>query len=224
MKEYCIERAPVGRGTDAAVPLCGDSSVEPWSVANPLSIDTCPWPDGGTALSATLRACYDDEALYLQYRVTDDHVLATRRNLNGPVWKDSCVELFVSPHADRPHYLNFEANCLGDFLLGYGPDREHRRLVSQRVADAIQVETSIPGLEAISSATPEEWWLVAELPFEALGAFVGKDVSPTTDATWRANAYCCRGEPSPRFVAWNPIDAPAPNFHRPTNFGQFMFR
>ena len=155
--------------------------------------------------------------------MTDERVLATQRELNGAVWKDSCVELFVSPHADRPHYFNFEANCLGDFFLGYGPDREHRRLVSQRVADAIQVETSMPGTDTVSSANPEEWWLAAALPFEALSAFVGDTFSPKADATWRANAYCCRGEPAPQYVAWNPIDAPAPDFHRPTDFGRFVF-
>ena len=42
-------------GIDKAVPLCGDPAAGPWATANPLSIDTCPWPDEKAALSATLR-------------------------------------------------------------------------------------------------------------------------------------------------------------------------
>jgi hypothetical protein len=38
------------------------------------------------------------------------------------------------------------------------------------------------------------------------------------------NFYKCADETiSPHYLSWNPIDAPAPDFHRPEFFGEIHF-
>lgn len=219
VNEYRIERVPEGD----SVPLAGDPEAGPWSAASRLEVAEHPWDPDASGPVATAGLLYDDRALYLQFLVDDDRIRAADRPLNGEVWRDSCVELFASPRPEQRAYVNFEANCLGQFLVGYGPNREDRRLIESSVAERIRVETSVEGPRKDPAPDDQGWWLAAALPFEALGEFVGRDVTPGPGTEWRGNAYCCRGEPEPRYVAWAPIDAPDPDFHRPEAFGRFTF-
>lgn len=224
MNEYVIERA------DGAVALRGDPSDGPWTTAPGLRIDEHPWAgsDGESAeddypIEARARLLYDERALYLLYEVVDGHQQATTTELNGRVWTDSCVELFASPGSDAD-YFNFEANCVGQFRLGYGPDRERRRTVSPDLAAAVRVETSVDGpRKEPDPENDERWWLAAALPFEVLRAFTGVDVECSAGTTWRGNLQCCREGAAPSFAVWSPIDAPAPDFHRPDQFGRLAF-
>lgn len=228
MNEYCIEPA------DEVVPLRGDPTEGPWAEATAIPIEEHPW--GGSTrevpaerdvpIEATARLLYDERALYLQYEVVDGHQQATTTELNGRVWTDSCVELFASPTPDdRQHYFNFEANCIGQFRLGFGPNRENRCLVSPDLADTVRVETSVDGpRKEPDPETDERWWLAAALPFDALQGFTRVDFDRSTGTVWRGNLQCCREDSAPSYAVWSSIDAPSPDFHRPNQFGCLVFR
>ena len=227
MNEYVIE--PAG----SAVPLCGDPSEGLWTKATTLRIGEHPWVGSdrevsvksGIPIEATARLLYDEQALYLQYRVVDGHQQATTTELNGQVWTDSCVELFASPvPEDRQRYFNFEANCVGQFRLGFGSDRKSRRTISPELAEAIRIETSVDGSrKEPDPENDEQWWLAAALPFEVLREFTGVDLDHSTGTAWRGNLQCCREDSMPSYAVWSPIDAPAPDFHRPDQFGRLVF-
>lgn len=218
MNEYHITRA------NAPVPLSGDVAETPWADAGTVDVDEFPWYEGGERQATTARACYDDDALYLQFRVEDAHASASVTELNGPVSTDSCVEFFATPEPERqPHYVNFEANCCGTILVGYGPDRHDRRAIPADLAAELRVETSVEGATKAESPPDDDWWLAAELPFATLRSFTGTDVDPDAGTVWRGNFYRCGGETDPQFATWNPIDAPDPDFHRPEQFGRLAF-
>jgi hypothetical protein len=224
MKEYTVERA------DGPVALSGDPKQREWVAATRLRIERRPWAAstataGAFPIGATAQLLYDECALYVQYRVTDGHQRASATELNGPVWKDSCVELFADPAPDdRASYLNFEANCAGQFLLGVGPGRADRRLASPALADAVRVETSVEGpRKEPDPATDEAWWLAVALPFDALEAFAGEPFDRPPGASWRVNLQCCREGAAPSYAMWSPVDAPDPDFHRPAAFGRLAF-
>ena len=67
------------------------------------------------------KALYDDNAIYLAFRVNDRFVRAVHTNYNDMVCRDSCVEFFVEPKPDAG-YFNFEVNCGGTVLLSYVED------------------------------------------------------------------------------------------------------
>src|SRR2546423_451757 len=58
------------------------------------------------------KVLYDDEGLYVQFRVADRYVICTRTENQSLTSKDSCVEVYFQPFPDKG-YLNFEMNCGG---------------------------------------------------------------------------------------------------------------
>lgn len=215
MREYTVGRAA------ETPPLTGDLDG-PWADAPTLAIDAWPWDTGRDRQATTARLLYDDEALYLQYVCEDTHLEATATELNGEVWTDSCVEFFAAPApGERPGYVNFEANCCGAFLMGYGPGRGQREFVAPEVAAGVRVATPVPGPTKEPSPDDDGWWLAAALPFGVLSALAGHRVAPSPGDRWRANCYRCGGRTE--FAAWNPVEAPDPDFHRPEQFGAISF-
>lgn len=215
MKEYTVARA------NDPVPLVGAVDGTPWEDASVAAIETFPWETGRDRQRATVRALYDDAALYLQYRVADEHSSAAVTALNGPVSRDSAVEVFARPDLERPEYVNFEANCVGTVLVKWGPNRARRETIPPSLAAEIRVETSVDGPTKDPSPDDESWWLAAALPFETLSAFTGREIAPEPGTVWRGNFQRLGG--GSEFAVWNPIDAPEPDFHRPESFGRFAF-
>lgn len=218
-----MKRCSITR-VDDPVPLCGDIEGTPWTAAAPIEIGEFPWGTTGPEQSTVVRPLYDADALYLQYVVEDRHSRAQTTELNGPVWEDSCVELFAAMEPEcRPHYFNFEVNCVGTFHLGYGPDRQDRELISADLAETVRVETSVEGLTTEKSPDDDGWWVAVAIPFETLAAFTGVPVSPKEGAVWRGNFHRLGGQADPQFAAWSPVDASEPDFHRPSSFGRLVF-
>src|SRR5437763_15829891 len=61
---------------------------------------------------------YDSEGLFGIYRVVDRYVRCVHTRFQDPVYRDSCVELFVQPKVEAG-YFNFEFNCGGALLASY---------------------------------------------------------------------------------------------------------
>jgi len=213
MREYTVRRV------DQTPPLTGDPEG-PWAAANSLQIDNWPWDDGLDRQETEVRALYEADAITLQYVCEDSHIQASATERHGEVWTDSCVEFFASPVAPKPEYVNFEGSCCGTFLLGHGTveDRTHP---PDSVADRISVATSVPGPTKEPSPDDDGWWLAVRLPFSAYSAMLGAEVAPDPGDSWRANCYRIGGGSA--YATWNPVDAPDPDFHRPGDFGRFVF-
>ena len=54
---------------------------------------------------------WDDEALYVRFEVQDrrEELVARYTTPNDPMYKDSCVELFIT--CGYLSYMNIEMNC-----------------------------------------------------------------------------------------------------------------
>lgn len=109
-----------------------------------MPINTYPWQSGRAYLRATARLLYDDAALYTLFRVADGHIQAEARPLNSDVWRDSCLEAFVSPEqVTRQHYVNVETNYVGQVLMKFGDSRSDRRSITPEQAADIRIDTSV---------------------------------------------------------------------------------
>ena len=129
----------------------------------PLRFLTQPdWTDVDSAEdhSASWRAVWDDEALYVLIEVQDD-----KAGFGGKQpWMDDCAEIFVDPDLSRTE----ELDGVNDFLLFYAPERN----------DIVPGIGSMPvktGMTSASSRSSSGYLVEAKITWESLGLDVPED-------------------------------------------------
>lgn len=199
MREYIIARRP-----------------EPldWAGVPELAIDNVLW-NTEAGIRAWGQLCWDDAALWLRLRAREADIRAehpSSERLAMPC-QDSCLEFFFSPEPGDMRYFNIEYNPNRCLYLGFGGERALRvRLIPKRDPFAPEV-----------TRTPDGWELRYRVPFDFLRQFY-PNFAPAPGAEMRANCYKC-GDLCARehYLAWNSVDSPTPNFHRPQDFGRMRF-
>jgi hypothetical protein len=160
---------------------------------------------------------YSNNAIYLKYYVRERSVRAAITEINGPVWEDSCVEFFIS--FDDKHYYNFEFNCTGTALVGYGSSKAERRLLPPQLIQTISTYCLIQNKAGDEN---KYWELTLSIP---LKVFLHSSIDSLKGRQCLANFYKC-GDllPEPHFICWKNIDSPEPNFHLLHCFGILDFK
>ncbi|GGC43718.1 hypothetical protein GCM10011386_40050 [Parapedobacter defluvii] len=200
----------------------GSEPDELWAAMANVSdhgLEEVSWPSFPYKPNVRFKLAYAKDCLLLCYVVREKHVRAVYRNTNDPVYKDSCVEFFLS--FDAHQYYNLEFNCAGTGLIGYGgADKETRQRLPN---DLIERVRTLGGISGKNDEKEEmEWKLLLNIPFEifnyhTLTSFAGLRCT--------GNFYKCGDElPIPHFLSWNRIDHPVPNFHLPQFFGELLFQ
>jgi hypothetical protein len=170
---------------------------------------------------------YSEDELFGIFRVADRYVRCVHTRFQDPVYRDSCVELFVQPRAESG-YFNFEFNCGGALLSYYVLDPTR---ASGGFKDFIPLDTvddarirrhhSLPPVVDPELLEETTWYLEFAVPFAVLEKYTGA-LGSVAGSTWRANFYKCGDETShPHWAAWSPIDEL--NFHLPGRFGSIRF-
>lgn len=177
------------------------------------------WAEYPYAPVAAFDIARSDTHLVIRYFVRGEGIRATYARDGEPVWRDSCVEFFVREPGSECYY-NFEFNCIGTCLAGYGAGRNGRTPLPDGQLERI-VRHASPGREPLGEKSGiQAWELIVAIPFELFGADPER-----LPETLRANFYKCGDDtPIPHFVSWNPIDAPSPDFHLPEFFGEIRLR
>lgn len=188
-----------------------DPAAEPFCRGAFAPIDRYAW-GGDYRPEARAYLAWDGAGLHVLLCAREETVSARVTGFNGEVYTDSCLECFLQPFPDDPRYVNIEVNAAGAALIGIGPDRERRT----RLARCPE------GMDIRASKHAGGWWAVAyALPNAAIEALFGRPFVPGTPM--RGNFYSCDETIHPHFGSWSPIDAPAPDFHRPECFGTLSF-
>lgn len=174
-----------------------------------------PWPSYPYKPEVSFIIAYDDDNIFLKYFVSEKTIRAKVENINGNVWEDSCVEFFIG--FDDQGYYNFEFNCLGVALVGFGKDRSKRELIA---ADVIRKINTVSTIQKTSSGLIH-WELSINIPLQT---FVHHSFTSLQGRQCRANFYKC-GDllPEPHFLSWSDIQSPEPNFHLSQFFGSLNF-
>jgi hypothetical protein len=198
-----------------------------WERAEALAIDQFR-PEGSDHRPRTvLQLLHDGRSIHGRFHVEDRYVRCRHRVYGDPVYKDSCVELFLKPKPDSG-YFSFEFNCGGVFLCNYITDetrvpggfKAYVALQAEEVGE-VQVVTSLPGRVEPEIVGPVSWWLAFRIPVEMLERHVGP-VGPLAGQRWRGNTFKCGNETShPHWASWPPVDRL--NFHLPCCFGELSF-
>ena len=176
-----------------------------------------PWPAYPYMPAVSFAMAYGINSLLLQYEVAEKEVRAVYTQPNDPVYKDSCVEFFVS--FDEKGYYNFEFNCIGTCLAAFGPGRSERTFLPIAAIEKIKSLSHI--CRGGSRSGDVHWQLTMMLPFDA---FIHHSLTDLKNKKARANFYKCGDETQqPHYLCWNNIQAPKPDFHLPQFFGTLQF-
>lgn len=169
---------------------------------------------------------YDDEAVYVIFKVVDKFVKAVAQKHQDKVFQDSCVEFFFSPDSTTSKgYFNLETNCGGTILFNY---QTGKNIGKQKIAESdiekITIASSLPKIIDEEITTDTTWYLEYKLPYSILRNYFEFD-KPREKLLWRANFYKCADKTSrPHWLTWNKIDLPKPDFHQPGFFGYIEFQ
>ena len=173
------------------------------------------------------RLLYDDEAIYVTFRVEDRYVRAVTKQHQGNVYMDSCVEFFFIPEQDdASSYFNLEMNCGGTMLLHY-QDQTREDPVEFTNQELVQIEVAHtqPRIVDREITTPTVWCVEYRMPIVLLEKYYPNAARPVPGVRWRANFYKCADATShPHWLTWAKVDNPQPNFHIPKFFGRLEFQ
>jgi hypothetical protein len=186
--------------------------IPSWDSIEKAELDTPHWVKAPEGLSAAARLGYDKEKLKLRLEAREEKILSRFSGLTDMVCNDSCLEFFFSPQEGR--YFNFEFNPRGALYLGYGMDRYH----SYRLY--------IPEYRELFSVSPFSfeggWGIDFSIPLAFIQIYAPA-FTLEKGRIFRANFYKCGDETEvPHYLAWNRVEWPEPDFHRPEYFGKIV--
>lgn len=182
-------------------------------------IGITPWPAYTYKPDVSFAILHGDDCILLKYFVTEKKIRAVYSEVNEPVYKDTCVEFFIS-FGNEKEYYNFEFNCLGNCLLGYGKNREDRKLLRKEIIKKINTQTVITSFDK-SSIESISWELTLMIPFEV---FCFHAFTSLKNQDCKVNFYKCGDDlPERHYVVWNNIKAEKPDFHLSEYFGEMKF-
>ena len=165
---------------------------------------------------------YDDENVFVIFRVRDKYVRSITTEINGPVWKDAAVEFFFSPDTSLPeNYFNLEVNCGGTALLGY---RTSGKKPVDDDVKMIEIAHSLPKTVDPEITDPVTWTVEYRIPFAMLKKY-SKVTQPKKGIAWRANFYkIAENNSNPHHITWAVVGGSRPTFHSPKYFGTVLFQ
>ena len=171
---------------------------------------------------------YDNDNLYIIFRVKDKYVKCVTDRINGPVYRDAAVEFFFSPDTENPlHYFNYETNCGGTALMRFHVYNDGKR-ESKRIAeeDIVQIEISASLPKIVDPELTEDitWTIEYRIPIALLQRHSAV-TTPARGVEWKANFYkIAEITSNPHYITWSKVDQSRPNFHVPQNFGRIIFK
>ena len=185
-----------------------------------ISVEQLNWAGFPYRPEVKFRIAHTGDKILLKYYVREKNIQAKETVFNGNIYKDSCVEFFISPLNDG-NYYNFEFNCIGVPHVAYGEGRHNRQLLPVEILKEIKTASTL-GTEPFPEKQGDfSWELFVQIP---LSCFLHNTISQLNGITSKGNFYKCGDDLSePHFVTWNPVNTENPDYHRPEFFANIKF-
>lgn len=181
-------------------------------------INTVNWTEYPYKPIAVFDIARSNESLYIRFFVKGNSLKAAYDTDGSPVYQDSCVEFFMQKSGEQ-EYMNFEFNCIGTCDASRRESRDIKTSISKEEYASIRRYSTVEAKPFKEKKGVYSWELVVAIPFRVMRLDPENLPEKIT-----GNFYKCADETEfPHYVSWNPIEIPAPNFHRPDFFGELYF-
>lgn len=214
--EYTIYRA--------ASPLAIDGRLdEPeWFAAPSVSEFVFPWWQSGKKERTSAKLLWDDEYLYLAFVCEDAHITARHTERDGKIAEDDCVELMLTPDADRPRvYFNIEFNVIGGILDNFRPNGPDKPRAPKWDAEGVKLAGSFVGTLNDDTDVDRHWQVEVAIPWRNFTEHA-KAIPPRAGAAMRLNLNRHGGKTNRQYSQWAAGGTPKPSFHTPDRFGRVV--
>ena len=204
----------------------GDWYKPQWRNIKTIDIKNFMGEMPGFCPAVKAKMMYNDENLYVIFRVKDRYVSCTELEYNGPVSNDACVEFFFSPDTNLPgRYFNLEVNCGGTPLMKYTIiARKEYKILETADIRRVEIAHSLPSKVDPEIIEPITWTIEYRIPFILLQKF-SNVIIPKQGTCWKANFYKIAVKTSnPHWITWSFVDKIEPDFHLPQYFGLLKFK
>jgi hypothetical protein len=167
---------------------------------------------------------YDEQNVYVIFKVQDRFVRIVTNEINGPVWEDACAEFFFSPDMAAPgKYFNLEMTGGGTPLICYNSFPLELHYLDTADIKEIEIAHSLPELVPDEITDSVTWTLEYSVPLALLEKYANV-TRPAPGVNWMANFYkCASNNSNPHYYTWARVNNPTPNFHLPEYFGKLVF-
>lgn len=181
---------------------------EAWKEAEIAEIDKVNWEQYPFKPNTTGRMLYSDYGIHVQMQTDEQPLLARFTAQNSTVYRDSCMELFISPNMEDKRYLNFEFNPFGTMYLAIRTSRY----------DCVHPNRNRDYFEVQSYVDDNKWLLQFTIPFEFIDEMFGMHTG-----IMHANMFKC-GEDGQyeHYVSYSRINSPEIDFHKSEFFAEFV--
>ncbi|RYZ76720.1 MAG: diguanylate cyclase, partial [Proteobacteria bacterium] len=186
----------------------GDWNKDQWKNIQPVNVNKQMGPDPKFTPVVEAKMMYDENNVFVIFRVKDRYVKSTVQEFNGPVSENSCVEFFFSPDSSQPlKYFNLEVNAGGTPLIFFvsKPWDEFKKLSNDDIKK-IEIAHSLPKKVDPEIAEPTTWTIEYRIPFDLLKKYSGL-TKPGPGVKWKGNFYKTGSETSsPNYLTWSVVE------------------
>jgi len=186
-----------------------------WETIEPISISEYNW-GGDYRPNALAKFCYrKGHGFLLQISCEEKNPKAVYFHDNEPVYKDSCLEIFMNfkPQVDGSGYINFECNANGALLCEYGKTGRDRIYLKD-------LGFSQPNVKLFKNA--DRWGYELFIPFSLIQGIYGDSCFQSGDIL-KGNFFKCGDDTQfPHYGSWTKIKNPTPSFHLSAYFGDLV--
>lgn len=207
-----------------AAPLAIDRKLDEaeWFAAPSVGEFVFPWWQSGKKERTSAKLLWDDEYLYLAFVCEDAHITARHVERDGRIPEDDCVEVMLTPDADRSHvYFNIEFNVIGGILDNFRPNGPDKPRAPKWDAEGVKVAGSFAGTLNDDSDVDRSWQVEVAIPWRNFSGHA-KAIPPRAGTVMRLNLNRHGGKTNRQFSQWAPGGTPKPSFHTPDRFGQVV--
>jgi len=167
----------------------------------------------------SFKVAHNGQYILIRFYITEKYIRASKCETNADVYKDSCLEFFISFNGND--YYNIEINCIGVVHMAYGSRISERQLINKDIIGKITVHSTLGKMPFETKTGYFSWSMTVFIPVDC---FVYSKVKLGRMSEAMGNFYKCGDElPEKHYLSWNPVKTPKPNFHKKEFFGKIIF-